>query len=183
MTGRLRDLTVNRDGTQNITVTVAGDFSTAFDALRDKEVSVEIKKAGKGRSKDANAMCWALCSDIGKAMTPPLSKEDVYRMAIRAVGVYTPVTVIAWDVEKIQHRWEDHGTGWFVGVVDDAGIGRKLIHLYYGSSTYSVDEMRVLIDWLMDQAQQMEIPIPLSKKEEQELLERWGERVTGGRRD
>ena len=55
MTGRLRDLTVNRDGTQNVTVTVACDFSKAFDALKDKEITVEIKKASKHRSKDANA--------------------------------------------------------------------------------------------------------------------------------
>lgn len=62
MNGRLKDLTVNRDGTQNITVTVACDFTRAFDDLKGKELSIEIKKAGKGRSKDANAMCWALCS-------------------------------------------------------------------------------------------------------------------------
>lgn len=176
MTGRLKELTVNRDGTQNITVTVDADFSNTFDALKDKAVSIEIKAAGKGRSKDANAMCWALCSDIGKAMTPPLAKEDVYRMAIKAVGVYTPVEVIAWDVQTIRKRWEEHGTGWFVEVADEGRTGRKWIHLYYGSSTYSVSEMKVLLDWLIDQAQQMEISIPLSEKEEKELLERWGKK-------
>ena len=176
MTGRLKELTVNRDGTQNITVTVDADFSNTFDALKDKEVSIEIKAAGKGRSRDANAMCWALCSDIGKAMTPPLAKEDVYRIAIKAVGVYSPVTVVAWDLATIRRRWESHGVGWFCEVVDDAGTGRKLIHLYYGSSTYSVSEMKVLLDWLIDQAQQMEISIPLSEKEEKELLERWGKK-------
>lgn len=183
MTGKLRDLTVNRDGSQNVTVTVDSDFSATFDKLKGKPVSVEIKKASKGRSNDANAFLWALCSEIGKAMTPPLSKEDVYRMAIKAVGVFTPVDVLAWDVEKIKHRWEGHGTGWIVEVVDDVGTGRKRIHLYYGSSTYTVEEMGIILDWLMDQAQQMQIPIPLSKAEEQELLERWGENVTGNRRD
>ena len=33
---------------------------------------------------------------------------------------------------------------------------------------------KVILDWLIDQAEQMELKIPLSKKEEQELLERWG---------
>lgn len=176
MLAKLRDLTVNRDGTQNVTVTVSDDFTKAFDSLKDFTVNVEIKKASKGRSKDANAMCWALCSDIGRAMTPPLDKEDVYRMAIKAVGVFTPVTVIVWDLETIKRRWESHGVGWFCEAVDDAGTGKKLIHLYYGTSTYTVDEMKRVLDWLIDQAQQMEIPIPLSKKEEQELLERWGMR-------
>lgn len=176
MTGRLRDLTVNRDGTQNVTFTVPDDFTKTFDALKDVPVSIEIKKASKGRSRDANAFCWALCSDIGKAMTPPLSKEEVYRSAIKSVGVFTPVTVIKWDIKTIRERWESHGVGWFMEVVDDSGVGKALVNLYYGSSTYTVDEMRLLLDWLVDVAEQMEIPIPLSKAEEQELLERWGKR-------
>lgn len=176
MTGKLRDLTVNRDGTQNVTVTVSDDFTKTFDALKDIPVNVEIKKASKGRSRDANAMCWALCSDIGRAMTPPLDKEDVYRRAIKAVGVYTQTPLLAWDVDTVKKRWESHGTGWFLEVVDDMPglVGHKVVNLFYGTSTYTVDEMKLVLDWLVDEATQMEIPIPLSKKEEQELLERWG---------
>ena len=176
MTGKLRDLTVNRDGTQNIVITVPDDFTKSFDALKNETVSVEIKKASKGRSKDANAFCWAICSDIGNAFTPPQDKVDIYRRAIKAVGVYTPVEVIPWDIQTLRRRWESHGTGWFIEVVDNARNGRKWVHLYYGSSTYTVDEMRRLLDWLVDEATQMEIPIPLSKKDEEELLERWGKK-------
>lgn len=107
-------------------------------------------------------------------MKPPLSKEDVYRMAIKAVGVFTNVAVPSWQIETLFKRWEGHGTGWFAEVVDDFSIASKWVCLYYGSSTYTVDEMRVLLDWLVDQCEQMGIVIPLSKKEEQELLERWG---------
>ena len=182
MTGRLRDLTVNRDGTQNVTVTVSSDFSAAFDALKDIPVSVEIKKLSKGRSRDANAFCWALCSEIGRALNPPQPKEDVYRMAIKAVGVYTQTQLLAWDINTVKRRWESHGTGWFVEIVDDAPalVGHKTINLYYGTSTYTVDEMRVVLDWLTDQCQQMDLPIPLSKKDEQELLERWGKIESSG---
>lgn len=176
MTGRLKDLTVNRDGTQNVTVTVSCDFSKAFDELKDKELSIEIKKAGKGRSRDANAFCWALCSEIGKAMTPPLAKEEIYRMAIKAVGVFTPVIVTNWDIDTVKRRWEDKGIGWFVEISDKDSIGHTWVNLYYGTSAYTVDEMKILLDWLIDQAEQMELKIPLSKKEEQELLERWGKR-------
>ena len=176
MNGRLKDLTVNRDGTQNITVTVAADFTTEFDALKNKDVTVEIKKATKPRSKDANSFLWAMCSDIGRAMTPPLSKEDVYRKAIKAVGIYTETPLLAWHVDEVRRRWESHGEGWLFEVVDDVhGLtGHKTCHLYYGSSTYTADEMRVVLDWLLDQCEQMQIKIPLSKKDEQDLLERWG---------
>jgi hypothetical protein len=61
-------------------------------------------------------------------------------------------------------------------VVDDDAPGRKRVNMYFGTSTYTVDEMRVLLDWLVDQAQQMEIPIPLSKAEQEQMLERWGQK-------
>ncbi len=144
-----------------------------LEGLKDEQISVEIKKASRKRSLNANDFCWALCSDIGKAMTPPLTKETVYRQAIRAVGVYTPVRVVVWDVPKLLERWSSHGTGWFADIIDDSGIGRKLLHLYYGSSTYTVDEMRSLIDWLVDQAEQMQIPIPLSKAEQERMIGQW----------
>jgi hypothetical protein len=176
MTGRIRDFTVNRDGTQNITVTVSDDFTKAYESLKDVPVKVEIKKASKERSKDANAFCWALCTDIGKAMTPPVDKEEIYRRAIKAAGVYWQTPIPAFHLDTVRRRWEERGTGWFVEVVDDDEPGRKLIHMYFGTSTYTVDEMKTLLDWLVDQCEQMEIPIPLSKKEEQELLERWGKR-------
>ena len=176
MTGRLKDLTVNRDGTQNVTVTVACDFTNAYDQLKDKDVSVEIRKAGKERSLNANAFMWSLCTMIGKAMTPPLAKEEVYRLAVQAAGVYWQDDICIWDIPKVRSKWEDHGTGWLFEIVDDIPPGKKLVHLYFGTSTYTVDEMRVLIDWLVDQAEQMQISIPLSKKEEEELLERWGKR-------
>ena len=54
--------------------------------------------------------------------------------------------------------------------------GYKLIHMYYGTSTYTADEMRVLIDWLVDQAEQMQIRIPIGKAEQERLLAQWGRR-------
>lgn len=176
MKANLRDLTINRDGSTNVTFTTFEDVKNTFDALKDIPVEVTITKARKGRSKDANRFCWALCSDIGRAMTPPLAKEDVYRMAIKAVGVYWQREFPIFHLETVRRRWESGGEGWFMEVVDNGEPGRRLCNLYFGSSTYTVDEMRVLLDWLVDQAEQMQIPIPLSKKEEDELLERWGKK-------
>ena len=176
MRGKLRDLTVNRDGTQNITVTVDADFTKSFDSLKDKPVTVEIKKESKERTRDANAFCWALCTDIGKALTPPVDKEEIYRRAIKAAGVYWQTEIPCFHLQSVCGRWEERGKGWFVEVMDDAAPGRKLVHMYFGTSTYTVDEMKTILDWLIDQAEQMEIPIPLSKKEEKELIERWGKK-------
>lgn len=174
MKGKLKEVLPLSGGEWLVSFTTREHPGKLFNRLKGFLLDIEMQRADKKRSRDANAFCWALCSDIGKAITPPMEKEDVYRKAIRAVGVFTPVTVISWDVETIRNRWSSHGVGWFLDVVDDAGIGKKLIHLYYGSSTYTVEEMRVLLDWLIDQAEQMEIPIPISREEEERLLAKWG---------
>lgn len=174
MTGNLKDLTVNRDGTQNITVTVAADFSKEFDALKDKPVSVEIKKASKKRSLTANNFCWALCRIIGQSMTPPMADLEVYRRAIKAVGVYWEKAVNKFKIDEYRRQWESGGDGWLFEVIDEHSPSEMLCHLYFGSSTYTTDAMAKLLEWLKDQCDQMGLTIPLSKKEEQELLERWG---------
>ena len=150
-----------------------GDAGTVFDKLKDVEVSVEIKKYNPGRSRDANAFCWALCTDIGHAMTPPMSKEQVYRAAIREVGEYEPLPIREDAVETFQRRWAAHGTGWFAEIVDNSKLpGYKLVFAYYGSSTYDTAAMSRLIDWLVDQMEQMGLPVPASKEQE-DVLASW----------
>ena len=176
MMGKLRDCLPLADGEWVVSFTTRDNPGAMFDRLKDKEITVDVRKAAKGRSKDANAFCWALCSDIGKAMTPPQDKEDIYRTAIRAVGSYWQTEIPVFNLETVRSRWEERGTGWFMEVADDSAPGRKLVHMYFGTSVYSTDEMRLIIDWLRDQMQQMGLPVPLSKAEENEMLERWGKR-------
>ena len=173
MEGRLTGFSLNRDGSQNVTVTVTADFAEEYDRLKDVPVSVEIRKASKKRSRDANAMCWAMCSDIGNALKPPLPKEEVYRMAIREVGEYEPLPIKAEAVETFQSRWAAKGTGWFAEVIDDSKLpGYKLVFAYYGSSTYDTATMSRLIDFLVEDARNLGLVIPASKEQE-EVLAAW----------
>lgn len=64
MRGKLRDLTMNRDGTQNITLTVQTDFRDQFDALNGKDLDIEIKQHREKRSKSANAYFHVLVNKI-----------------------------------------------------------------------------------------------------------------------
>ena len=147
-----------------------------FYRLRDHDVSVEIKKATKHRSKDANAFCWSLCTEIGNALQPPIPKEEVYRRAIREVGDYEPLPIREDAVETFRSRWASKGTGWFAEVIDDSKLpGYKLVFAYYGSSTYDTAAMSRLIDYLVDEAKQMDLPIPASKEQE-EMLKAWASR-------
>ena len=174
MIGKLKDLLRLAGGEWVVSFTTRSDPRKLFDNLKDSEVSVEVKKASQPRSKSANDFMWAMCSDIGKSLRPPLPKEMVYRQAIRDVGDYAPLPIKAEAVPTFQERWASKGTGWFAEVVDDSKLkGYKLVFAYYGSSTYTVEEMSRLIDYLKADMENMGIPIPLSKEEEARVMERW----------
>lgn len=173
MLGRLKDMTMNRDGSQNVTVTVNSDFREEFDRLNGAEVEVTIKKASKRRSRDANAFCWALCKDIADRMH--LTKEEVYRRAIREVGECEPLPIKNERVEAFREIWGKNGTGWFIEVTDRSKTpGYTLVLAYYGSSTYDTATMSRLIDNLLQDAASLGIPIPIGEEERKRLLSAWG---------
>jgi len=173
MNATLLDLSVGMNNKQRITLEISEDFRSEFNRLKDAPVNVEIKKFYEKRSKNANDMCWALCTQIGQAISPPIPKEEVYRNAIRDVGVYEPLPISDETVESFCRRWKTKGVGWFADIVDDSKIpGYKLVFAYYGSSTYNTKEMSILLDYIVNDAQQMEIET-LSERELSLLKEEW----------
>ena len=174
MTGKLTGIQRLFGGEWQITFSTKEDAGKVYERLKDSEVNADFKKATKKRSKTANDFCWAMCTDIGNALRPPLPKDEVYRRAIREVGEYEPLPIKAEAVETFQKRWAEKGTGWFAEVIDDSKIpGYKLVFAYYGSSTYDTSSMSRLIDFLADDARQMGLNIPTSKEQE-EMLSAWG---------
>ena len=174
MIGKLKDLLPLMGGEWVVSFTTRSNPGKIFDKLKDEAVSVEIKKASKARSKDANAFCWAMCTDIGNALTPPVTKEEVYRTAIRDVGEYEPLPIKAEAVETFQQRWSEKGTGWFADVIDDSKLpGYKLVFAYYGSSTYDTASMSRLLEYLKQEMNNLDLIIPLSKEEESRMLTEW----------
>ena len=173
MLGKLTGITRLFGGEWVLSFSTSDDAGKVYEKLNDCEVSVEIKKHNPGRSRDANAFCWALCSDIGKALTPPIPKEEVYRKAIKDVGEYEPLPIREDAVETFQRRWAAHGVGWFAEVIDNSKLqGYKLVFAYYGSSTYDTSAMSRLIDYLVDEAEQLNLVLP-AKKEQEEMLKSW----------
>ena len=171
MIGTLKDLTLNRDGTQNITVTVTENFREQFDELSDCKVSIEIKKARQHRSLDANAYCWKLI-DLISAKTG-ISKTEIYRAAIKEIGgVSTIVCVQDKAVDRLREGWQKNGLGWQSDTFKSQIEGCTNVILYYGSSTYDTAQMSRLIDGIIQEAEQQGIPT-ITEKEEAELLTRW----------
>jgi len=190
MIGRLKDLTTNRDQSQNITITVNEDFREMFDKLKDTNVNVEIKKLSAKRSLDANAYLWHLCGEIAKASSKYSTdgKNEVYREAIKAKGEFEDLLVKEIALPTFLERWSDKGTGWFAEVVDDYVedyyddfMGddvehRKEVHAYYGSSTYDTTSMSRIIDYVVLIANDLGIPT-MTENEREKLLTAWGKKV------
>lgn len=172
MKGRLIDLSFGMNRKQRITVEVDSDFREEFDRLKDHEVSIEIKKYRKKRSKDANAYAWVLIDKIAAALS--IDKEEVYRNAIRSIGgVSEMVCVLDSAVDRLREGWAKQGLGWQTEVMESKLPGCKNVILYFGSSTYDTKQMSLLIDHLVQDAQALgietETPEQLAKYKEE-----WG---------
>ena len=171
MIGKLSGFTLNRDGTQNITVTVNADFAAEYDELKDKEINVEIKKFSRKRSLDANAYCWTIIDKI--AEKTGIKKSEVYRNAIREIGgVSTIICVKDVAADSLCNGWETHGTGWMTEKAKSKIPGCTNVTLWYGSSVYDSRQMSALIDSLIQEAEAQGIAT-ITEKEKEQLLGKW----------
>ena len=172
MIGLLKDLTLNRDGSQNISVTVRGDARQTFDQLSGQEVEITLKPWRKKRSLDANAYAWVLIDRIAARMG--LKKADVYRNAIREIGGVSEVICIQDKaVDRLREGWEAHGLGWQTDTMPSKLTGCTNVVLYYGSSTYNTEQMTALIDSLIQDAEALGIET-ITPAEKERLLGRYG---------
>ena len=176
MKGKFKDCLKLSSGEWLVSFTTREDPEELYNKLKDAEVSVEIKKSVKKRSKTANDFCWALCTDIGNAMHPPLPKEMIYRQAIRDVGKYDMYLMQEKAVEAFRRAWSQNGTGWFAEVFDEdkKNPGCMIVFAYFGTSVYDSAEMSKVIEYLKADAENMGLPIPISKAEEQRMIAAWG---------
>lgn len=173
MRGRLKDLTINRDGSQNVTITIVGtDYREAYDSLAGKEIDVEIKRHRERRSIGANGYCWVLIDKIAAALS--VDKEAVYREAIRSIGgVSETVCVQNKAVERLRDGWEKNGVGWLTDTMPSKLEGCTNVILYYGSSTYDTKQMSCLIDHLIQDAEALGIET-ITPKEKERLMQSMG---------
>ena len=129
-----------------------------------------LTKTVKKRSLDANAYCWILCDKIARAVG--ITKEEVYRNAIREVGVYVPLSIVPEKVAQFTKAWEAQGLGYQVELVGNVPTFAH-VHAYYGSHLYNSGEMCRLIDYLIEDARSLDIET-MPEEELNSLLKSWG---------
>lgn len=126
--------------------------------LDEKKVySIEIKDRSNKRSLNANAYAWVLVGMLAHALG--LSREEVYRSAIKQVGTCDTLLVDDSCVEDFIKRWGMRGDGWFAEPFKSAvgAQGKSVVMVYYGSSSYTPSEMAKLIDYLIFECKEQDI--------------------------
>lgn len=171
MEAMLTGFSLNRDGTQNVTVTVASDFSSEYDELKKAPVEITIKKAVKHRSMEANRYAWVLIDQIAAKLH--MKKSEVYRNAIRDIGGVSKDMFMQTDaVPVFREIWEKQGLGNQVEIVDTEETGWASIRVYFGSSSFDVSQFSALLDSLIQDAEALGIPT-ITPNEEERMLGKW----------
>ena len=169
MRGRLKDLTIGLDGTQNITVSVIGDYRTEFKKLKDIPIDVVIRKHRDLRSRDANAYAWVLIGKLAEAMQPPLSKEEVYQLMLQRYGQGCVIRVETERLNEVVRALD------YFRQVDSEitkGTSYTHIHMWVGSSRYTTKEMASFIDGIVSECKELGIDTDTPEQIER-FKERW----------
>lgn len=134
-----------------------------FSQDRDKEF--EIKEHKEKRSLNANAYAWSLIGKIVDAMR--MKKDEVYLEMLRNYGQSEVVSVRAEiNVDGFFKYWEEIGRS--------SLNGKEFIHyrIFKGSSEYNTQEMAILIDGIVQEAENLGIET-LPPEQIKSLEESW----------
>lgn len=137
-------------------------------AYKFKAGNYEIERKRKKRSNDANALCWAVCTEIANVLRA--DKESIYVDMLKKYGQSDVVSVLSVvDVKGYFKYYDEFGKG--------TVNGKEFTHyrVYKGSSEYDTREMSILIDGIIDEAKALDIDV-ISESEKALLLEDWSGR-------
>jgi len=136
-----------------------------------KPLNVKIEPIRKKRSLDANSYMWVVADKIAAEVHS--TKVDVYRKAVRDVGVWADVAIETKALPTFMDLWDSKGEGWFTDVSASKLKGCTKVRCYYGSSCYDSKQMARLIDYLVESAKDMGLET-MPPDEIRRLTMEWG---------
>jgi hypothetical protein len=173
MIGRLKESIPLSGGEWLVSFTTRDNPGQIFDDLKGEAVKVEIKKASKAKSRDANAYCWVLIDKLAEKLGE--SKEAVYRQYITNIGGNSEVVCVKNNaVERLCSGWSRNGIGWQTDTFESKIQGCTNVILYYGSSAYDTAQMARLLDLIIQDCKEFGIPTE-TPNEIARLKALWGE--------
>lgn len=117
---------------------------------QDREKTFEVKPYHPKRSLNANAFCWHLCNEMANVLRT--SKDEVYQEMLKRYGQSKVISALSdIDISRFVKYYEEIGKGHVEG--------KEFTHYrcFIGSSEYDSREMAILIDGIVDEAQELGI--------------------------
>ncbi|MBR2554298.1 MAG: hypothetical protein IKE94_05485 [Aeriscardovia sp.] len=117
---------------------------------QDREKLFEIKPYRQKRSLNANAYAWVLINEMANRLRT--SKDEVYQEMLKRYGQSKVISVLSEiDISRFVKYYEEIGKGHVEG--------KEFTHYrcFIGSSEYDSREMAILIDGIVDEAQELGI--------------------------
>lgn len=137
---------------------------------QDKDKKFVIKEHKEKRSLNANAYCWVLIGKIADVVGN--TKEEVYREYIKHKGIYRIVTIDKKAASTFIKIWSEKGLGWLCETSETKIEGLVDIIAYYGTSSYNSKQMANFINFIVEEAKNLNIPV-LEDLEIERLVNDW----------
>ena len=139
----------------------------------ENKLNIDLKKYRKKRSINANNYFWKLLQEYCDEKEVDTIEE--YKERTKRLGIFRISRVEAKDVETFKKSWENFGIAWFCEIYDTEylqNIEFKVLHLYYGSSSFNTKQMSRLINDLVEDCKEVGIETK-TPSEIKSLLESW----------
>lgn len=124
-------------------------WSIADKLFQSGRLALKVEKYRQKHSVNALSYMWVLCGKIADKLSDdgyPYSKDDIYRQAVKNVGIYRTGDLEPDFAATMRKSWELLGTGWITEQVDYTPCGNLVtVRFYYGCSTYNTKQMSRLI--------------------------------------
>ena len=118
---------------------------------------------------------WVLIQKIAEKISTEdavITKEQIYRDAIKEVGAYSIVPIKSEAVEEWTRIWKSNGIGWICETQPSKLNGFTNVMCYHGSSVYNQKEMNRLVNVIVEECRSLGIETK-PDEELKSLLEEW----------
>jgi hypothetical protein len=167
------DMRLTVSGDIELLLTIKGDKSIIGELIRkanEKPYTVEIEPEKKKRSKDANSALWEMLTKMAEVLHT--TKDELYLEVLDRYGVSTFIVVKPNAVAKVKAEWK---TVRELGEVTINGKTGIQLQCFFGSSTYDSKEFSVLLDGVISEAKEIDVPF-ISSEEQARLIAEWGQK-------
>lgn len=175
-TGEIKDISIDfQTKKPKITILLNSNEINQVEELKGLKLNVELKKWIKKRTLDCNAYMWVLIQKIAEKISTEdavITKEQIYRDAIKEVGAYSIVPIKSEAVEEWTRIWKSNGIGWICETQPSKLDGFTNVMCYHGSSVYNQKEMNRLVNVIVEECRNLGIEIK-PDEELKSLLEEW----------